>query len=185
MMRKSSSLFALLLIVSSPAVGLLSCSGTDVHSEQAPNADLTQYQSFTWAPASQQEQKTPLSSRTDTILDQKIKTAVDQDLSKKGYAQNNENADIRVAYSLRTHDQLKSDPASYGPSWGWYDGYNPTYVQKEGSLVLDFIDAKTGKLLWRGVAVTDIKDTGVTQKQVQHFVDKIMEKYPSRIPPVG
>jgi hypothetical protein len=70
----------------------------------------------------------------------------------------------------------------------WSDGgvgYDTTYLQKEGSLVLDFIDVKTGKLLWRGVAVTDIKDTGVTQKQVQGFVDKIMEKFPSRVEATG
>lgn len=189
-MRKSTSLFALALLVSSPVAGLMSCSSTEVHSEQAPHADLTQYPTFTWAPASQQEQSTALSGRVDTILDQKIKSAVDQDLAKKGYVQNNDNADIRVAYSLKTHNQLRTEPASYGPAWGgpmWSEGggVDTAYIQKEGSLVLDFIDAKTGKLLWRGVAVTDIKDTGVTQKQVQQFVDKILEKYPSRVAATG
>jgi hypothetical protein len=160
-----------------------------VHTEKAADTDLAQYQRFAWAPPHQQEQSSGLSSRKDTILDQKIKTAVDQDLSQKGYVQNPENADIQVAYSLRTRDQLKMEPSYMGPYGGpmWTDGmgYDTASIQKEGSLVLDFIDANTGKLLWRGVAVTDIKDTGVTQKQVQKFVDKIMEKFPSRNAPVG
>jgi hypothetical protein len=160
-----------------------------VHTEKAPNADLAQYQRFTWAPATQLEQSSSLSTRKDSILDQKIKTAVDQDLSKKGYVQNPESADIQVAYSLRTHDQLNVQPSYMGPygSPMWPDsmGYDTAYLQKEGSLVLDFIDVKSGKLLWRGVAVTDIKNTGVTQKQVQKFVDEIMEKFPSRTAPVG
>lgn len=189
-MRKNKTVLALLLAAASPSLGLLSCSSTEVHTEKAPNADLAQYQRFSWAPAHQLEQSSGLSTRKDSILDQNIKTAVDQDLSKKGYVPNPENADLQVAYSLRTHDQLKVDPGYMGPygspSWPNNDfGYDTAYLQKEGSLVLDFIDAKTGKLLWRGVAVTDIKDTGVTQKQVQKFVDEIMEKFPSRTAPVG
>jgi hypothetical protein len=144
-------------------------------------ADL---QRFSWAPLNQQEQHSEFTSRPDTILDQKIKTAVDQDLLKKGYAVNEQNPDVRIAYSLRTRDRLNVTPSTYGPyygpGWGGDGGYDSTYLQKEGSLVLDFIDAKTGKLLWRGVAVTDIKDTGVTQKEVQKFIDKIMEKFPAR-----
>ncbi|MFL5815104.1 MAG: DUF4136 domain-containing protein [Bdellovibrionia bacterium] len=187
-MRKSSALFVLCLLTTSPALGLLGCSSTEVHTEKAANADLAQYQRFAWAPPHQQEQSNGLSGRKDTILDQKIKTAVDQDLSQKGYVQNPENADIHLAYSLRTRDQLQVQPGymgPYGSSWSDGMGYDTASIQKEGSLVLDFIDAKTGNLLWRGVAVTDIKDTGVTQKQVQESVDKIMEKFPSRNAPVG
>jgi hypothetical protein len=188
-MRKRKSLLAMVALLSSPVMGpmlgLMSCSSTEVHTEKAPDANLAEHDHFAWAPPGQQEQSSELSSRSNTILDQKIKSAVDQDLLKKGYIQNPKEPDIRVAYSLRTHDRLKAVPSSYGPYGGpmWSDGgvgYDTTYLQKEGSLVLDFIDAKSGKLLWRGVAVTDIKDTGVTQKEVQSFVDKIMEKFPSR-----
>jgi hypothetical protein len=188
-MRKNNSLFALLLLAGSSALGVFSCSSTEVHTEKAAHADVAQYQRFAWAPSTELEQSSGLSSRKDTILDQKIKTAVDNDLSQKGYVQNPEDAEIRVAYSLRTQDQLRTDPSYMGPYGGpmWPDsmGYDTTYLQKQGSLVLDFIDVKSGKLLWRGVAVTDIKDTGVTQKQVQNSVDKIMEKFPSRTAAVG
>ncbi len=189
MMWNRLSVLALLLAISSPA-GFMSCSSTEVHTEKAPNADMGQYHTFAWSPPAQQEQSRDFSSRSDTILDQKVRNAVDQDLSKKGYVQDPAQADVHVAYSLRTRDRLQVEPSSYGPYGGPIlsgngVGYDYTYLQKEGSLVLDFIDPKTGKLLWRGIAITDIKDTGVTQKEVQHFVDKIMEKFPSRSESIG
>jgi hypothetical protein len=52
---------------------------------------------------------------------------------------------------------------------------------EEGTLVLDFVDADTKGLVWRGVA-TDALDAHATPedrgKQIQEAVTKILAKYP-------
>jgi hypothetical protein len=170
---------------------LAGCSGAHVNTEKAPDVDLSQYRSFSWAPPSQQEQSKELTSRPSTILDQKIKATVSQDLQKKGYVANDPNAPIKIAYSIRSENRLRAEPMGSGPYVGPIDsalptdGYGNTVVTKEGSLVLDFIDSNTGKLLWRGIAVTNVKDTGITQNDVQTLANEIMEEFPTRPEAIG
>jgi hypothetical protein len=44
---------------------------------------------------------------------------------------------------------------------------------------LDFLDAKTGKLVWRGLAITDIDETGENPAQVREALNEILLKLPA------
>ena len=74
----------------------------------------------------------------------------------------------------------------YGPYWGYWGGYwEPgrvsIYEYEEGSLILDFVDAKTKELIWHGSAkaiVGNEKTPEERQKKIYETVQKILEKYP-------
>ena len=74
----------------------------------------------------------------------------------------------------------------YGPYWGYWGGYwEPgrvsIYEYEEGSLILDFVDAKTKELIWHGSAkaiVGNEKTPEERQKKIYETIQKILEKYP-------
>lgn len=53
-------------------------------------------------------------------------------------------------------------------------------LDKQAHVVIDFIDAKTEKLLWRGSLVTGMSSTSteINQRQVQKAAAEILKKFP-------
>ena len=74
----------------------------------------------------------------------------------------------------------------YGPYWGYWGGYwEPggvsIYEYEEGSLIINFVDAKSKELIWHGSAkaiVGNEKTPEERQKKIYETVQKILEKYP-------
>uniref|UniRef100_UPI002FDB03F6 DUF4136 domain-containing protein n=1 Tax=Flavobacterium sp. TaxID=239 RepID=UPI002FDB03F6 len=75
----------------------------------------------------------------------------------------------------------------YGPGWGW--GWNPwmwggnTYVSSytEGTLFIDFIDARKKELIWQGEGVGILtKNTKDKEERITEFVTKILNQYPPK-----
>lgn len=74
----------------------------------------------------------------------------------------------------------------YGPHWGYWGGYwEPggvsIYEYEEGSLIINFVDAKSKELIWHGSAkaiVGNEKTPEERQKKIYETVQKILEKYP-------
>ena len=68
----------------------------------------------------------------------------------------------------------------YGPWWG--GGYGTANVETyvDGTLVLDFYDAKTKKMVWRGVATATASDKPSKNiKKMTKALDKLFERFPA------
>jgi hypothetical protein len=48
----------------------------------------------------------------------------------------------------------------YGAPYAYYGGYTPVGKEhyKEGTIIIDLIDARTHKVVWRGYGVTEMND---------------------------
>ena len=71
----------------------------------------------------------------------------------------------------------------YGPWWG--GGYNTASIETyvDGTLVLDLYDAKTKKMVWRGVATATASDKPSKNAQkMSKALDKMFEKFPIGAP---
>lgn len=101
------------------------------------------------------------------------------------------NPDFYVTYSYSVKSKIKSSPAptlGFGlGSWGRYGGIGigtstREYSQKEyGYLFIDFIDARTGKLFWRGKGQKQLKNNPGHDELdlfVKELVISILEKSP-------
>ena len=152
---------------------LASCSSTQIKTGHDPQADFTQYKTYTWAPQAQPAPDRPASS----ILDETVKTAVEQQLATKGLRKvPGPQADLMVTYSATTTDKV-----TYGAAPGpWYWGtVEQPYVTPEGSLTLQFIDPKNHRTVWQGTATDTVGDSGASQKQVANAVKDLLQKYPT------
>ncbi|MCH2109068.1 MAG: DUF4136 domain-containing protein, partial [Polyangiaceae bacterium] len=81
---------------------------------------------------------------------------------------------VNVLANTSQHvDDLGAD-WGYGPGAGFWGGAD---VWEEGTIVVDFIDAKTNQAIWRGKAIRQL-DRKPTEKGLQEVLGAILAKYP-------
>ena len=141
-------------------------------------ADFTRYHTYTWMKA---EAGSPL-------WPDRIKNAVNAELSKKGLTQGGAESDLSLTAFGSSHNQprLTTFYNGFGPGWGWgWHGFGDTitYVDEEpvGTLVLDMFDTHDKKLVWRGVATDSLSDNpDKNEKKLEHGVADMFGHFPPK-----
>ncbi len=187
-MKIPQTLFLLTLL----AALLCSCAASRVKSEWDANTNLNQYRSFRFIDSAHQKTKQQV-----LLIDNTIHKQVASELEKRGVKEGNIKPSLWIVYHTYTEkvkDTLNTQlPMMYGgESWHFYpwsaapypyeywNGYNPRIaVYTEGTLIIDAIDAKSKKLVWRG-SLSNAIDTDLPslQDEATKAVELIFRKYP-------
>ncbi len=119
--------------------------------------------------------------------------------------------DFLIAFSVAVEDKVdvRSDRFGYGYGYGYRPGYYrfgyrsryygfgygsgyygnsglDVYQYKEATLILDFIDPASNELLWRGVYIDEIDESGIMKEdKINEAVKHILEKFPPENSIVG
>lgn len=152
---------------------LMSCSSVAVKSDFDPTANFSHYKTFDFLPHRTKPSGNPFN-------DKRIEAAVEEELIAKGYQKQTAGApDFLVAYHSNVKDKIDVD--TYGYRYGRYGRRVGTYTTvreyQQGTLVIDFIDANTKELVWRGWAKGEVNDS-VSKEKIDDTVAKILGKYP-------
>ena len=178
-MKRSALLLPALLLA-----GLGGCASWTVRSESTPSAPLASYRTYQWAA------QVP-SPETDRLVDQRVRDRVATDLAQKGIrpVAAGETPDFYVEYATG------SGPRVQTVAFDWGRGNNiggsgqtavppapalQPFAYSEEELVLDFIDAHSGRIFWRGYAsyVVD-RPSAVATGKTGEAVGRILRKYPA------
>lgn len=112
----------------------------------------------------------------DSLNDGRIKTAIESQLIGNGFRTNGESPDFVIAYHVTTKSKLSVQDYGYGPP-RWFGGRNISVNQySEGTLLVDFIDAKTNQMIWRGRASGTLEMKGV-DKKISKSVEKLVKQF--------
>ena len=187
-MRRSTRIGASILL----SLGLLAgCAGLRVQTDYDENFDFSGRTSYAWleppvveAPLGGAEAPDPFAR--NSLLDQRVRHAVDRALAAKGYRTSEEDPAFRLQYHVVLRDRTKIRPAAgaggyYGRRYGGYYGGlggSTSYDYQEGTLLIDFIDARTGRIAWRGWSVGANRDGYFSAEKVDESVDKILSEFP-------
>lgn len=177
---------ALLRRVSVPALLLTFLAGcaAPVHYEYN-NAPYASWHSFAWKSPTLGGVRNPILD--SGILSTRVERAVLHTLTALGYhaTKNPDQADFVVTYhtALATWDQ---GGPSFGFAYGTFGpGYNTVFISqpgnrqiREGSLILDVIDAHSGLLVWRGWITSALEQSNYSQQAVDRAVLRIFSKFP-------
>lgn len=154
-------------------IGIAACSSTEIKTSQDPQANLAQYKTYAWAPEAQPSTEKPNSS----ILDETVKSSVQQQLAAKGFQQvPTSEAQLLISYTANSANEI-----TYGPAptyWGWQPAEEP-YVTRKGALTIQLVDPHTRRTVWQGTATDTIGNAGESQKQITAAVKDMFEKYPA------
>ncbi|MFC6996261.1 DUF4136 domain-containing protein [Rufibacter roseus] len=196
-MRQSSrllkSMLGLAMVVL--VMGFTGCAPTfNVSTDYDKATNFQQYQTWSWY-QDQPVAKSDSTRRYSTFLDKRIKTAVENEMARRGFtkADSRKEADMLLAYdvSIESMQEVRPDYMTI-PSIGfgyWYGYryayrynrlYNNTTVREyqEGTIILDIVDTKSNELVWRGTGQTTGGEKALTQEKVQEIVTQILAKYP-------
>jgi len=174
---------------------MLGCSSVKVSTDHDQNADFSQLKTYKWITAITNTSKDVI--QVTSISDTRIRNAINKQLGVQGYQEQTEIADLHINYSVLTEDktdiQTYNTYGGYSSRWGWGAGYGYRGMSahsgatvrsyKSGTLVIDFVDPKTNKLIWRGLGSERIPSERTAKnmdKLVREVVESILKKFPPK-----
>ena len=173
---------ARLFVIAVAALALSACATMSVRSFQERGASLTPYHTFAWIPSGDRETGDP---RLDNnpFFHNRIHADIENKLTRYGLAQDAEGTpDVLVHYHASVTQKI--NPNGVDQASARCDDCEP-YVFDAGSVVIDLVDFRTGKLVWRGWAdhVMDgaIDNQDWMEKTVDEAVTKILGQLPPRL----
>ena len=187
-----ASIFCMIAIVGA-------CSEIQVNQDYDPSTNFGPYRTFAWAPEPIQKSGDVLVD--NPFMDRRIRNAIETTLKSRGYPKaEGDRPDFLVTYQLVVRTQVEVN--TVGPAFGWggypygYWGYPypywggidyTTYINQYevGTLIIDFTDAETHLLFWRGIGSRRITQQSTPEKTtavVNRTVGEILAQYP---PPPG
>jgi hypothetical protein len=141
-----------------------------------PDYDLSNYRTFDWGQKVNIEADgNPL--HYNELNDKRIKDAVTLELTGRGYVFSEDHPDLVLHYHIIVDDQSIVTMEPYGYRYGpyWMRMETNIYSYREGTLILDLMDAGTNNLIWRGWAVSAI-DREYTPEQVDRLIKKAVAR---------
>ncbi|MFT4032715.1 MAG: DUF4136 domain-containing protein [Siphonobacter sp.] len=169
------------------------CSSVNV--EKSKRANFNNYKTYAWMDPDIKAGKNPV--YYNAIATQNVENTVDYTLNQKGLKKNDTDPDIIVGYHFFVEQKTRTvaNPAPYyGPYHGWgrwgWRGWAPgwwgwggtTYHNeryRDGTVVVDIVDTKTHKLVWRGSVEKALGSPENISRNLAQQVNKILEKYPN------
>ena len=161
---------------------LVSCSAQmNVRSDYDREINLRQYKSYYRLPVKEIESKIePL--YYNELTDKRIKKAVDLQLQGKAIRSDSIAPSLRVHYHISVDRRATIRPANYGYAYGpyWMRNQMDSYSYREGTLIIDLMDAKTNNLVWRGWASSVLNDNDIdlSEMKITEAVFKILQQFP-------
>ena len=142
-----------------------------VNVDSNPSAPFASYKTYAWVTGT---------TAPNPLNDQRLHASVDQRLMARGLTQNAASPDLVVITHVTTqeHHELVPTGFAYGPWWGGYGGaYIDTLV--EGTLIVDFYDARTKQMVWHGVATASASEKPTkNMEKMNKALDKMFAKFP-------
>jgi hypothetical protein len=159
------------------------CSTMQVRTDYDRTADFARYHSFALQKGAVLAQGAV--DARNTLVRDRIDRALRAGLASKGLAPATGDPELLVTYvaGARSRQEIEHVDWAYpwGPFWGG-PGYQDFWLtdHEQGTLVIDFVDASTRKLVWRGMIVAE--DQPFAE---QAFIDKAVGKALQLYPPRG
>lgn len=178
--------------VSSPVTVLIAaawclvaaCAPIRVSSHVDRDQDFRRYRTFDWGPADALPAGDPRLER-DGFFQDHIQGAIERNMATKGFARvaSGEVPDVRVHFHAVIDRRINATLLDYQSGYcGRSDCQTGISEYEEGTLVVDMIDVRTDRLVWRGWARDSVE--GVLSNQdrlVQKIEDGVREMF-TRLP---
>jgi len=171
---------------------LAACQSIRLERDFDPNRDFAAYRSWSWHdPALQFRPNDP--RLNSDLTEQRVRAAVSDRLEQLGLAQAPPGSagDFRVQVWLIVDERRDQITTFSGGYWGnpWYGywggpgyGETRTYDYQVGTLQIDFLDARDGKLVWRGSGQQILRSAprspAERSAEIRETVARVLSQYP-------
>jgi hypothetical protein len=173
------------------AAWLSACTSVKVSQDYDRSESFTNLHTFDFFPGGRELTG---NVRVDSpFIDQRVRLALIRTLTLKGYDKVSERTpDFYVNYHVSLERRIESSgiDAYYGTgTWGSWGGVgigvgaSPVREYDEGTLIIDFVDGHSRKLVWRGTGTRRVASDPApeqTTKAIDESVDEILKQFPPK-----
>jgi hypothetical protein len=179
------------------SIFILSGCGSSASIQKDNSYNFSKIRSYAWVDGTQKiKGVTETRTRTNDLVDRKIRGAVDQNLQKNGWAMNTRNPDVLLVYDVDVQRENRnvSNPVYSQSTTRWFFnpyqrryvpvyypsqflGYdNTTQTVKEGTLTLTMMDADSDRTIWQGSTTSEVAGRNLSDREINSNVKAILKK---------
>jgi hypothetical protein len=140
--------------------------------------DIAAYRTFAWE---QMDGGVPGDPRLDnnTVFHTYLRGTIERQLVGHGYEPTALSPDVRIHYHASSRQKIYVSRDQHVA-----ERCNDCSVQiyDEGTLLVDITDARSGALLWRGMAESQLADTVNSQIRMEETIERVVDRIFSRLP---
>jgi hypothetical protein len=153
----------------------------NVSSHVERGLDFAQYRTYDWGPADALPTGDPRLDENPFFKDH-VQGAVEKELAARGFEQST-SPDLLIHYHANISQRIDIDRLDR--SWGYCetdDCHVGVREYEAGTLVLDVIDTRTNRLIWRGWAQESVEDalhdSDKMARQINEGVTRMLGQFP-------
>jgi Domain of unknown function (DUF4136) len=149
----------------------------EIRSDQAPGSDLQAYRSFAFYE--------PASGPYMSLLESRVRQATREQLERQHYVYDERSPDLRVNYGLQVREKQALQSTAQGGLR--YRGWAGTGVEsvdyRQGTLLIDVVDARRQSLVWRAVAEGRLDAQALQQPglTIDAVVAEMFTRFPAEV----
>jgi hypothetical protein len=159
--------------------------------ESTPGFDFTNYKRYGWRVHPVFEKKPDLADKYSVGIEL-VKMAVNDNLLARGFRSTRDPPDFYITFLLTGEQKQDIDVVyldgayGWGGWYGWDSFYYPAWTETvvsnyvAGVLVMDVVDAKTDRLVWRAYCRDEIREWRDRDQNVRKAVNKALKRFPPK-----
>lgn len=154
-----------------------------VHQNFNPTANFGQYRTYRWHSANISGLDQQIGNRE--LVERSVKIAVESELVKRGMGPDTASPDLLIAYYVSVgadQEGVTTNPSSLNYGFSGIPGFRDDNNYREGTLIIDLIEAGTNELVWRGWAEAEVDADNLTESKIIRVVVNILSQYPPGAP---
>ena len=169
---------------------VVGCSSMKIQTRADPEADFSGFNSYSWLRHPQ-----GADARVGPQVGMWIVGAIDEEMTGKGFHRRDPGeSDFQVGYhaTVRGTMEVSNIDSYYGygiprsSPWMYYNvgstqQQSAAHYYNEGVIVIDIVDARVNRLVWRGTAQAEVKgdvEPEQQQERIREAVRKILADFP-------
>ena len=176
---------AFIAVLFSTAISASCATTMTVSSHVERGLDFTTYRSFDWGPADALPTGDPRLDQ-DPFFKDHVQGTVEKELAARGIElATSGTPDLLIHYHANIRQRIDVNRIDRAYGYCPETACPPDTIEYEaGTLVLDFIDARTNRLIWRGWAQKSIGDMLHDRDQMARTIDEAVTRMLTRLPPL-
>jgi hypothetical protein len=171
-------------VVAAGALAVTGCATMNVSSHVERGLDFAQYHTYNWGPADALPTQDPRLDK-DPFFHDHMQGAVEKRLAAKGLTLSTSGRpDLLLHYHANVTQRLDvnrlDQPYGYCSSEGCPGGVTE---YEAGTIVLDIVDARTNRVIWRGWAQENLERVLDNRDRMARDIDEAVTRMLNRLPP--
>jgi hypothetical protein len=161
-------------------LALAGCASMSVNSFAERGLDLKQYHSYAWAPSDLLSTGDPRLDN-NSLFAERVQAATEKQLTGRGFEKTTGAPDLVIHYHANIRQRIDVNGIDREHGYCEQDDCRP-YVYEAGTLLIDLVDPRAQKIVWRGWAEDSLEGVIDNQDLMEQRIDKAVARILARLP---